>query len=142
MSNELLRRAAALLRERAEAATPGRWLHVDFAEPYGQPLTADGEQSTFMGCGSVITVNERAMGGDIAAPNGDLYPRGPYSPSDDMAWIATVDPVVGLAMADALDSAAEIRELHLNEPGPFSFLANMERLARAVLRESDEGSEQ
>jgi len=85
----------------AAAATPGPWQHVDFADPHGQPATADGQPSTYMGCGSVITMGERVLGGDIAAPNGDLYPHGGYSPSEDMAHIAANDPAFVIAVARA-----------------------------------------
>ena len=58
-----------------------------------------------MGCGEVYTLGDGVEGGAIAAPAGDCYPRSGYSPADDMAWIATVDPLVGLASADLLDEA-------------------------------------
>jgi len=84
-------------RALAEAATPGPWEHVDYADPYGQPLASDGARSTFMGCGSVITT----FGGPVAAPNGDLYPRGGYSPAADMTHIAANDPAFVIAVCDA-----------------------------------------
>lgn len=103
MSADLLKRAAKVLRVYAEAATPGPWSHVDNADPAGQPLSKEGVPSTFMGCGSVITLGEGVEGGDIAAPNGDLYPRSGYSPGDDMAYIALMHPPVALALADWLE---------------------------------------
>ena len=78
------------LEKLAKDATPGPWRHVDFADPPYQPMTSEGLESTYMGCGSVITMGDGVAGGDIAAPNGDLYPRGGYSPGDDMALIAAV----------------------------------------------------
>jgi len=69
----------------AQAATPGPWMHVDYAGS-GDP------DCTFMGCGSVITMGENVLGGAIAAPSGDLYPRSGYSPKDDMAFIADNGP--------------------------------------------------
>jgi hypothetical protein len=89
---EELREAATLVRERAQAATPGPWVHV-----------GHGTDGAFMGCGYVITDAEGCEGGDIAGPTGDLYPRGGYSPRDDMAWIASMHPGVGLALAAWLD---------------------------------------
>lgn len=89
----------------ARDATPGPWEHVDFADPPGQPMTDYGGQSTFMGCGSVITLGEGVEGCPIAAPNGDLYPRGGYSPFEDMAHIALHDPV------DALRRYAHYRKV-------------------------------
>ena len=130
MSAELLRRAAKVLREHADAATPGPWEHVDFAEPEGQPLTSDGRQSTFMGCGSVITMGEDVMGGDIAGPNGDLYPRSGYSPGDDMAHIALMHPPVALALADLLDSIF----MTLDDENT-TVWDDTADLARAILRE-------
>lgn len=65
------------IQARADAATPGPWEHVDF-----------GEGGEFMGCGSVITMNEGLLGGDIAVPSGDCYPRSGYNPLADMAFIA------------------------------------------------------
>lgn len=79
-----LKKAVEARRARAEAATPGPWQHVDFHDGT--------EMSTFMGCGSVITLANDVMGGDIAAPSGDLYPRSGYSPKEDMAFIAAENP--------------------------------------------------
>lgn len=76
----------------ANAATPGPWMHVDYASPPGQHLTIDGLESTYMGCGSVITMGEQVMGANIAAPNGDLYPRGGYKPREDMRFMAVHNP--------------------------------------------------
>jgi len=92
---EELRSAAVLLRQRAEDATPGPWKH-----------TGHGPGYEHMGCGEVYTLGDGVEGGGIAAPAGDCYPRGDYSPDGDMAWIATVHPGVGLALADAMDQAA------------------------------------
>lgn len=94
---EELKAAAVLLRQRAQDATPGPWEH-----------TGSGPGKEHMGCGMVYTVGEDVFGGSIAAPAGDCYPRGDYSPDGDMAWIATVDPLVGLALADLLDQHAGI----------------------------------
>jgi cell division septum initiation protein DivIVA len=99
------------IRARAEAATPGPWQHVDYADPEGQPLTGDGQRSTFMGCGSVITMAERVMGGDICAPNGDLYPRSGYSPDADMAFIAAARsdiPALLAKVADAQEANSDL----------------------------------
>lgn len=85
----------------ARAATPRPWEHVDHASPYGQPMTREGLPSTFMGCGSVITMADAVLGGDICAPNGDLYPRGGYSPSEDMDHIAAFDPTFAIAVCEA-----------------------------------------
>ena len=85
--DETLQQVVLERRARAEAATPGPWQHVDF---HGS--TGGGEVATFMGCGSVITMADAVLGGDIAAPSGDLYPRSGYSPKEDMAFIAAENP--------------------------------------------------
>lgn len=96
---EALRSAAVLLRRLATEATPGPWRH-----------TGQGPGYEHMGCGEVYTLGDGVEGGAIAAPAGDCYPRGGYSPADDMAYIATMDPLVGLALADALDAEATLVE--------------------------------
>lgn len=77
------------LQYAAERATPGPWVHVDHIEN-------SGTESTYMGCGSVITMAPHLIGGDVAAPNGDLYPRNGYSPHEDMAHIAAWSPETAL----------------------------------------------
>lgn len=133
MSADLLRRAAKTLREHAKAASPAPWDHVDY---HGY----SGDQSTFMGCGSIISMHPDTMGGDIATPNGDCYPRGGYSPFEDMAYIALVHPPVALAVAAVLDRVVETFEddhsqsieaqIRLREA-----YAEELALARAILRE-------
>ena len=131
MSADLLRRAAKVLREHAEGASPAPWGHVDYHGYSGDP-------STFMGCGSIISMHPDTFGGDIAAPSGDCYPRGGYSSFEDMQYIALMHPPVALALAAVLDRVAEtfkedrgvevqirLREAYVEE------LA----LARAILRE-------
>lgn len=138
MSADLLRRAAALVRESAEGATPGPWQHVDYADPEGQPLTSAGLRSTYMGCGEVQTVNDRLFGGSIAAPSGDCYPRSGYSPKEDMAYIALMHPPVALAVAAWLESAAgqaQFGEDHIIDFTVETELAEALAVARAILRE-------
>lgn len=122
-----LRAAAKLLRDRAEAATPGPWSHVDH-----------GKDGAFNGCGQVITWGEGVEGGDIAAPSGDLYPRGGYSPMEDMAYIATVHPGVGLALADWLESVVVrwVGRAELNYPARHVFQQHALRVARLILGEA------
>jgi len=121
MSADILRRAAAKLREHATAATPGPWEHVGWI--VGAP-----EPTTFSGCGQVITWAEGVEAGDICAPSGDLYPRSGYSPREDMAYVALMHPPVALAVADVLEAAAA---------APFGTLwpTGVIAVARAILRE-------
>jgi len=51
----------------------------------------------------------------LRAPAGDCYPRSGYSPADDMAWIATMDPLVGLALADLLELIADPSTVHVRQ---------------------------
>ena len=126
---DLLTRAVEKLREHAAAATPGPWVHVDFQG-------SGHEDVTYAGCGSVVTLGYPVVGGDIAAPNGDLYPRSGYSPVEDMAYIAVMNPIVGLALADLLDFEVEV--LGLVPPSdPLALASNygvvLARLAEAIL---------
>jgi hypothetical protein len=133
VSAELLRRAAKVLREHAEAATPGPWVHVDYHGYNGEV----GDGSTFMGCGNVITWGEGVEGGDIAAPSGDCYPRGGYSPREDMAYVALMSPPVALALAASLESWADIVDGVDKMLGhiPDDAYPDEFALARAILRE-------
>jgi hypothetical protein len=128
MSAELLHRAATVLREHAEGATPGPWEHVDYAGSIHP-------DATFMGCGSVVTMGEDVLGGDIAAPSGDLYPRGGYSPKEDMAFIALMNPEVGVAVAALLEDAAD--DLAQNDGVVDTSSKELAiAVARAILREA------
>lgn len=128
---DLLQRAAQRLREHAAAATPGPWVHVDYQGSHHEDIT-------YMGCGSVVTLGYPVIGGDIAAPSGDLYPRGGYSPFEDMAYIALVNPIVGLALADLLDLEIKILEPAVQEKpdAPVGeFGAAFARLTQALVSE-------
>jgi hypothetical protein len=127
VSAELLRKAAKVLREHAEAATPGPWVHVDYSDGPSVDIT-------HMGCGSVLTLGENVAGGDIAAPKGDLYPRSGYSPKGDMALIALLGPPVALALAELLDELAAY-ELPVESTAIPVARAALD-LAAAILRES------
>lgn len=95
-AGHVLLQAAQVLEEAASGATDGPWWHVDYVG------YRPGEQSTYMGCGSVITTSEDMAGGDVAAPAGDMYSRGGYRPAGDMAYIARVNPQVGVHLGEAL----------------------------------------
>ena len=99
MSADTLRRAAALLRERADAATPGPW---SAADEYGLIPEADPAW-----CISQMRPGYQSMSptegyvGDVAevwCERKDACP--------DADYIATMHPGVGLALADWLDLMA------------------------------------
>jgi hypothetical protein len=54
-------------------------------------------------------MGEHVMGGSIAAPSGDLYPRSGYSPLDDMLLIARTREIAEayIELADELRIARE-----------------------------------
>lgn len=99
MSVELIRRAAALMRERAEGATEGPW------RIYSDP-----------GCDALVVLDQYGMGVqssttlDIIAYDGQIYSR-------DAAHIASWHPVVALAVADWLD-AESASHVHLKDEEP------------------------
>lgn len=121
MSADVLRRAAAVLRERATAATPPPWrespvngnrysaLVADLPHPERPNVSAGGWDwdDNYGGC----LVGESLM-------------------SHDRAYIATVHPGVGLALADFLDWAAD----DVN-PGDDTEPAGLD-IARAILGEA------
>jgi len=81
----------------ASRATPGPWVHH-----------VDGDDD-YRGCGMVFTLGEDVVGGEIAAPAGDLYPRGGYDPYGDMAFIAANNPH---AVMKRLDRDLRLLERH------------------------------
>lgn len=89
----------AAIRARCEAATPGPWVWWD---------------EDYMGCGQVYTMGEHVMGGNIAAPSGDLYPRSGYNPQADMRFVAAARQDVP-DLCDALDRARTERDTALAE---------------------------
>jgi hypothetical protein len=93
MTAELLREAAALMRERAEAATPGPW----------HPATTGVE------CGDHWSVIEYpAMNPVARVPSDDGSNDDQREP--DARHIASWHPAVALAVADVLDSLAQRAE--------------------------------
>lgn len=135
MSTGLLRRAATKLREHAGRTTPGPWEHTDYGPPAG----------SYKGCGEVITMHTDRLGGEIAAPSGDCYPRSGYQPQGDMAYIALMHPPIALALATWLDAAAEVVDSN-DECDGFDLDAvdgtyrGAVNTARAILREDGDAS--
>jgi hypothetical protein len=100
---DTLRRAAEVLRERAEAAAPGPW---DAEESAVWWQEADGQ--------AALVASARRF------------------PDDDAAYIATVDPTLGLALAAWLDDTADyLDHEHITPRDDHPVLA----VARAILRD-------
>lgn len=92
---EALRGAVALMRTRAEAATPGPW----------EASVGDSGLSYRALNASVIT---EAMGDQVAECDYDGYAEGPHGEEGaDAYFIASWHPVVALAVAKALEAHAE-----------------------------------
>ena len=94
MSAELLREAAALMRERAEAATPGRWV------PFGTSIGSEVDGCTCHG-GIEPYGHEQYCG--IEGPVVQAY-------ETDIQHIASWHPAVALAVAKAMDDVAQAWE--------------------------------
>ena len=86
MSADLLREAAAKMRERAEAATPGPWR-----------VGAEGSEGSRV---NPATGDKREDSHWIASVNGRVQPEDGYN----AAHIASWHPAVALAVADWLDA--------------------------------------
>jgi hypothetical protein len=94
MSAELLRRAAALMRERAEAATPGPWITHEMGNVF-VGNQADGRTS---GLWEIVHMS----GDDLR----DLIPEAATRNRADAEHIASWHPAVALAVADWLEEVA------------------------------------
>lgn len=92
MSSDTLRRAAALMRERAEAATPGPW-----------EAQQDGSGGWWIEAPYTATIAELDI--DYSVPQADAE------------HIAGMHPAVALAVADWLDTVARLME-HGDPGGP------------------------
>jgi hypothetical protein len=106
MSGDVLRRAARLMRERAEAATPGPW--------YWEPASGDdwpqGDES-LRSSGKQITYDYGGPDGSRVVGEYDAFvvsswgydAYGTDASDEDRAHIASWHPAVALAVADWLD---------------------------------------
>ena len=92
MSAEALRRAAALMRERAEAATPGRWEHVEAFHASFVCFPARDDLDT-VAATKILRADNRP---------------GRRKDKRDAAHIASWHPAVALAVADWLEAVAEV----------------------------------
>ena len=106
MSAETLRKAAAILRERAAESEPGPW---------------DGELDGY----SSSVWREEADGQPI--------PIAHRASEREATYIATMHPGVGLALADVLDASAGVWAAAEQAPRPDSQLGLLAHLARLVL---------
>lgn len=119
MSAELLRRAASLMRERAEAARPGPYTADAAPEMWNNPIV----------CGPEYPAEEegRTHRFVIAECHG-------FSKPANAAHIASWHPAVALAVADWLDACADYIELAMaGHPGWKAAVHHAETIARDYL---------
>ena len=112
MTSQKLRDAAKVLREKAEAATPGPWEATDnFGHDAGRAyvIPSDPEIPTYVSAGG--------------SPDEDR----------DADYIAAVHPLVGLALADWLDIGATNAEKNGWQPGYLEALEHTPALRIADL---------
>ena len=95
MSTETLRKAAALMRERAEAATPGPWVYAY------ESVTVEVDGCT---CGTQGGPWGHESGCGLELPHVEAS-------APDAEHIASWHPAVALAVADWLDAEADVDEV-------------------------------
>ena len=105
MSAAVLREAAALMRERAEAATAGPWR-----------VGAEGSEGSRV---NPKTGDKREDSHWIASVNGRVQPEDGYNATHIASW----HPAVALAVADWLEDEAEWVEAGSAADGPALVLA-------------------
>jgi hypothetical protein len=116
MSAEVLREAAALMRERAEAATEGPW--STYVDPHDDPIVVD---QYGLGVQSAVTY-------DVVCYSGQVYSR-------DAEHIASWHPAAALAVADWLEAtAAENNSPEDSALGFLNFITADSHAALAVAR--------
>lgn len=157
MTADLLRRAAAKLREHAEAATPGPWATGPSEELPGSAGVWDLHRITVTGKPGTDEVG-KPWAPEVARveynANGFQFPH--HEARNDAAFIALLHPPVALALAEVLEHQADdmadegIVELHPKQPdgSTITVIADTKRwirwdwtaaveLSRAVLREEE-----
>jgi hypothetical protein len=102
MSADLLREAAEVLRERAEAATSGPWRWEQYRDDLPYLVGRGGDPATYAYDTEVIYANHSGECGCRSACY--LWLEVAHSDRD---YIATMHPGVGLALADWLDKEAD-----------------------------------
>lgn len=100
MSAEILRKAASLMRERAEAATSGPW---EFRPRRG-----------FQG----MRDNPATIGFLDDAGYFVMLREGTWATENDMTYVASWHPAVALAVADWLERCAEWLDRHPQDATP------------------------
>ncbi len=132
MTADLLRRAAAKLRETAEAATPGPWWSDDSAQCWrlhgvGMRLPAQG------------LIPEQVVNKQILKAPKHGTPYAEYWPDPaDAALIEMFGPPVALALAGWLDSYVRDDAPFFERDRAFVGVEQAVAVARAVLREDGE----
>ena len=119
MSAETLRKAAALMRERAEAACPSPWRL--------------GEHAT-LGPNEVWGDDDGWNASAVATTRTRLNPGGTFHADADAEHIASWHPAVALAVALWLEHAAARAEMKLLHGGGTEAVWSRERDALAVAR--------
>jgi hypothetical protein len=109
---EEIRRAAALMRERAQAATPGPWR-----------VGPEGSEGSYL-LPSLGGIRERSR--FIGILNGRVQPEDGHNAAHVASW----HPVVALAVADWLDGTADATE---SEPEHYPVDLQALAVARAYL---------
>ena len=113
MSSDLLRRAAAKLREHANRAPEGPWVSLDG----GDRLVALRENREDWPAGFRYLVDE------------------PIPDSSIAEYFALMQPSVALALADLIDEGLDY--VGMREPGRYPVYVKAVAAARAVLREPE-----
>ena len=123
MSADLLRQAAKVLRERAEAATSGPWRWDQYRDDLPYLVGRGGDPATYAYDTEVIEANHAGQCGCRSA----CY-LGLEVAHADRDYIATMHPGVGLALADWLDIAARRLDEGLGYPGDYERPLTIARL--------------
>lgn len=121
MSAEILREAAALMRARAEAATPGPWLAIVGSGPKRRV-----QQTALVGVADLRGHGEKGCLAVFAGLN--------KRRADDAEHMAAWHPPVALAVADYLDHAAARAESKIAHGGGAEAVWSHEHDALTVAR--------
>ena len=101
MSADQIRQAATVLRERSTAATGGPWHWEQYRDDLPFLVGRDGDPTTYAWDEEVIQADHHGECGCRSACRLELTVR-----REDQAYIATVDPSFGAAVAELLEALA------------------------------------